>query len=81
MVRTQVYLTKEERDGLASLSKVTAKRQSQLIRDAVDRLLEESSLARRKAALDAAAGMWKDRKDLPDFAAMRKEWDRRLERE
>ncbi|HEU4452359.1 MAG TPA: hypothetical protein VFR81_04835 [Longimicrobium sp.] len=28
----------------------------------------------------AAAGMWKDRTDLPDFTEMRREWDTRLER-
>lgn len=28
----------------------------------------------------AAAGMWKDRADLPDFVAMRRESDDRLER-
>jgi hypothetical protein len=76
MVRTQIYLTKKERVELAALSKATAKKQSELIREAVDRLIEQSARSRRRAAVDAAAGMWKDRKDLPDFAALRKEWDR-----
>ena len=40
-------------------------------------LIEQSARARRQAALDAAAGMWKDRTDLPDFAALRRDWDRR----
>jgi hypothetical protein len=33
----------------------------------------------RRKALMAAAGIWKDRKDLPDFSAMRREWDRGLD--
>jgi hypothetical protein len=77
MVRTQVYLTKKERDGLAVLAKSTAKKQSQLIREAVDQMIEKSSRTTREAALGAIAGLWKDRTDLPDFAALRREWDRR----
>jgi predicted transcriptional regulator len=76
MVRTQVYLTKTERDKLAALAEATGKKQSQLIREAVDHLIEQSSVKRRGAVLDRAAGMWKDRKDLPDFRALRTEWDR-----
>jgi len=76
MVRTQVYLTDEERDELAALAQATGKKQSELIRDAVDRLIEQSSTTRRHVVLDRAAGMWKDRDDLPDFRALRVEWDR-----
>jgi metal-responsive CopG/Arc/MetJ family transcriptional regulator len=76
MVRTQVYLTKTERDELAALADATGKKQSELIRQAVDNLLEQSADSRRQAIIDAAAGMWKDRDDLPDFRALRKEWNR-----
>ena len=76
MVRTQVYLTKTERDELAALADATGKKQSELIRQAIDNLLEQSADARLEAAIDAVAGMWKDRKDLPDFEALRREWDR-----
>lgn len=31
---------------------------------------------RRQEALDRAAGMWKDRTDLPDFRSLRASWDR-----
>ena len=77
MVRTQVYLTKKERDELAALADKTGKKQSLLIREAVDMLIEQSSKHRRLAVLRKAAGMWKDRTDLPDFGALRAEWDRR----
>jgi hypothetical protein len=77
MVRTQIYLTKKERDGLVTLAKATEKRQSELIREAVDRLIEQSGTRRRRTAIEKVAGMWKDRDDLPDFRAMRREWDRR----
>ena len=76
MVRTQVYLTKCEREALAALSEVTGKKQSELIRQAVDSLIEQSAAKRREAVLQRAAGMWKDRDDLPDFTAIRTNWDR-----
>ena len=76
MMRTQIYLTAEERAALSSLSAATGKGQSELIREAVDNLIGQFSTARREAVLDNAAGLWKDRGDLPDFDALRKQWDR-----
>ncbi|KKK93431.1 hypothetical protein LCGC14_2692950 [marine sediment metagenome] len=76
MVRTQVYLTERERKELAALAKATGKKQSELIREAVDRLIEQSVAKRRAAVLQRAAGMWRDRDDLPDLSAVRAEWDR-----
>lgn len=76
MVRTQIYLTEEERDGLSKLSIESGKKQSELIRDAIDWLIARLSKGRQQAILDKAAGLWKDRKDMPDTAALRAEWDR-----
>ena len=76
MVRTQIYLTERQRNELAAIAKSVGKKQSELIREAVDWLIERSARFRREAVLHEAAGIWKDRKDLPDFKAMRAEWDR-----
>jgi Arc/MetJ-type ribon-helix-helix transcriptional regulator len=76
MVRTQIYLTDRQREELAAIAKAAGKKQSELIREAVDRLIDEKSRSRREAVLREAAGMWKDRKDLPDFRAARAAWDR-----
>lgn len=76
MVRTQIYLTERQRDELAAIAKIAGKKQSELIREAVDRLIEQAGRSRREAVLGEAAGMWKDRTDLPDFKATRAEWDR-----
>jgi Arc/MetJ-type ribon-helix-helix transcriptional regulator len=76
MVRTQIYLTERQRDELAAIAKTAGKKQSELIREAVDRLIDQAGRSRRDAVLREAAGIWKDRTDLPNFKAMRAEWDR-----
>jgi Arc/MetJ-type ribon-helix-helix transcriptional regulator len=76
MVRTQIYLTERQRDELAAIAKTVGKKQSELIREAVDRLIDQSGRSRREAVLCEAAGIWRGRKDLPDFKATRAEWDR-----
>jgi len=76
MVRTQIYLTERQRKELAAIAKAAGKKQSELIREAVDRLIDQLGRSRREAVLNKAAGIWKNRKDLPDFKAVRAEWDR-----
>jgi hypothetical protein len=76
MVRTQIYLTERQRDELVAIAKRAGKKQSELIREAVDRLIDQTGRSRREAVLREAAGIWKDRTDLPDFKAIRAEWDR-----
>ena len=80
MVRTQIYLTERQRDELAALAKTSGKKQSELIREAVNRLIDEVGRDRREVVLQRAAGMWRDRADLPDFEALRTEWDRKAAR-
>ena len=76
MVRTQVYLTERERDALAAIGRAEGKKQSELIREAIDRLIDESSRERREAVVRRTAGIWAHRTDLPDFEALRAEWVR-----
>ncbi len=76
MVRTQIYLTENERTALRSISTNIGKKQSELIRDAIDYWIDQLSEARRKRILDRTAGMWKERTDLPNFGKLRKDWDR-----
>ena len=76
MIRTQIYLTDRQRNKLAAIAKTVGKKQSELIREAVDRLIVQEGRTQREAVLRKAAGIWKNRKDLPDFSATRDEWDR-----
>ena len=76
MVRTQIYLTKHEHDRLRRLAARTGRSQSELIHTAVDLWLEQQSLEGRHQILKDVAGIWRERTDLPDFAALRREADR-----
>lgn len=76
MIRTQIYLTEKERDGLAGLARDRNKKQSELIREAIDRFLEEQNNDHRQKAIRRLAGLWQERSDLPDFTSLRTEWDR-----
>lgn len=76
MIRTQIYLTDQQRAELSAISKILGKKQSELIREAVDRYIDQASDKWRKNVLQEAAGIWKDRTDLPDFPEIRIEWDR-----
>ena len=76
MVRTQIYLTERERDVLATLAQGRGKKQSELIREAIDSFIDQQHADHRRTALEGLAGMWRARGDLPDFAALRAEWDR-----
>ena len=76
MVRTQIYLTESQRKKLAAIAEAEGKKQSQLIREAIDQLIDQTSSGKREAVLKKVAGIWKDRTDIPDFNEIRKQWDR-----
>jgi len=79
MIRTQIYLSEVEHRGLHSLAKKTGKTLSELIRTAVDRMLQPEATEDRLALLRQARGIWEHRTDLPNFAAIRREGDARLQ--
>jgi metal-responsive CopG/Arc/MetJ family transcriptional regulator len=76
MIRTQIYLTTEEMNEIKALSSKTGKKQSELIREAVDEFLLKRGQTNRQQVLDDVAGLWQTRDDLPDFSQLRTEWDR-----
>jgi hypothetical protein len=76
MIRTQIYLTEHERIGLRKISASCNKKQSELIRMAIDSLIEKNGKTGRKEILEKTAGIWKKRQDLDEILALRKTWDR-----
>lgn len=76
MVRTQIYLTERQRAEIASIASHSGRRQSEIIREALDRFIAQTSRRRREAVLREAAGVWRDRSDLPDLDSLRGGWDR-----
>jgi hypothetical protein len=83
MRRTQIYLTEAQDRALKRLARTTGRSQSQLIRDAVDRLIAAppAQAGNWKEAFRRARGMWADRADLDQlFGELRGEGDQRLAR-
>ena len=79
MVQTQLTLPDKLDLLLASLATREGKKKEEVILDAVkayvhEPLAKEDILEKRRRAI----GMWKDRTDLPDFDALRRSMDRKL---
>lgn len=76
MVRSQIYLTEEERSSLKSISKKTGRTQSDLIREAIDTLISKINNNDNSQKRQEAFGLWKDRNDYPDIEELRNEFER-----
>ena len=76
MVRTQIYLTERQRGELAVIAKQRSKRQSDVIREAIDDFIEQWSRHGRERVLRESAGIWSDRSDVPGYEAIRASWER-----
>jgi Arc/MetJ-type ribon-helix-helix transcriptional regulator len=77
MVRTQVYLTEEEKSSLESAAVSHGISQSDLIRQAIDELLAKTGQIDKVSILDEIAGIWSERNDIADIRDLRTGWRRR----
>lgn len=87
MTTTTITLSDVERRALDALAERTGKTHEALIHDGLARLIESEQAPIAGAqpddwreAIKQAAGIWKDRDDLPDFEALRRQSDDRLRR-
>ncbi len=79
MVRKQIYVTPEQDRLLALRAGQLGVTQSEVIRRALENVADTFTVEARKEVLREVAGIWRDRKDLPDFAKLRREGDERID--
>ena len=75
MTRTQIYLTSAKVQGVARVATMTGRKQSEVIREAIDQYLERLGPQDRLGRLRAGLGIWQDRDDL-DLEKIRNDFDR-----
>jgi len=78
MIRSQIYLTENERDSLKKISRETGRSQSDLIREAVDIFIKKISKKNNNEKRQEAFGIWKEKSDFPDLKELRNEIDRKF---
>jgi len=76
MVRTQVYLTEDEKQALSMISSKLGKKQSELIREAIDSFISKLSIEKREYIIDKLSGMWSDRDESLNSQSLRSDWER-----
>ncbi|MEX0845124.1 MAG: CopG family transcriptional regulator [Balneolaceae bacterium] len=80
MIRTQIYLTEQEKKAIEKLSDERNTTQSNIIREAIDEYVVKKKLETKKKSIMDFAGIWKDKKDIPDVREMREGWGKRMKR-
>ena len=61
MTRTQIYLTPTETQGVARIAAKSGRKQSEVIREAIDQYLLRLGPQDRLSRLQEARGIWRDR--------------------
>jgi hypothetical protein len=76
MLTTQITLTDKENKAIRTITQHTGKTQEEVLHEAVEQFIAQFKNPDRQVLLKQARGIWKDRDDLPDFKALRRELDR-----
>jgi len=79
MIRSQIYLTEEQKRALATASKARGVPVAELVREAVDDWLEVHQREHRLAVLQRTFGAWEERDESPDeyVDRLREQWSQR----
>ena len=78
MIRTQIYIPEHLQKKLDSLSKSRGTSKAGIIREALERYCASLDETERKQKIEKAAGLWKDKSDIPDLRELRSELDRKF---
>ena len=76
MVRSQVYLTQYEKRSLEAIAAASGKKQSELIREAIDNFISNVKKRSEKDILNELSGVWADREDTFNSENLRESWER-----
>jgi len=82
MATAQIRLSDQQRKALRTIAQQTGKTEDEIIREAVEQFIAGTQFPSqfqgtdRRALLQQACGMWRDRTDLPALATLRSELDR-----
>jgi hypothetical protein len=68
------FVTEDQRNHPPIISKSFGKRQSELIRDVIDSLIDQTGKNHKEVVLREAAGIGRRERNLPDFKSIRSEW-------
>ncbi len=68
---TQITLSETKSQIIASLSASRGVMQEEILHEAIEQFLAQHQSQSRLAALRQARGIWRDREDVPDVAALR----------
>ncbi|MBO6585088.1 MAG: CopG family transcriptional regulator [Gracilimonas sp.] len=82
MIRTQIYLTKKEKEAIEQLSGERKTTQSNIIREAIDEYVAKKKMesGKERESIMDFAGIWKHKKDIPRVDVLREDWEGRVKR-
>ena len=75
MVKKSVSLTEEENEALKALALKLGKKEGAILKEALEKFIEEAQKEMKLEKLLASKGMWKNRNDIPDLRELRKSRD------
>lgn len=76
MADLEINLTQQELNALREMSRATGQTEGDLVQNAVRRMINHERGNDHLSLMRSARGLWKDREDLPDWASLRREWNR-----
>lgn len=80
MVKKQIILEEEKASQLKAVAMRTGKTESELLHEAVERYLDDLESEKKMHDFMSAFGIWKHRRDLPDFKKIRKSLERTFDK-